>query len=298
MGRQYDWHVSEAPKIAQLTEVESHAGDVFVAGKRGVLLERRARGDWQGLTLEGPTGNGHNLNSVAVTDDGERVWYCGDSGSFGYYDRSSERTEPHPGPKNHTDGFVGITVSGAAGEETVHTVATSGRVLRARVDGNTVTVEATQVLGDGTTHTEIVADGGDLFVSDVSGNLHHSRGDGTWVQKRLTKDTVKGLAVADTGVAAVSATGTAYRDISLFEGEGGTKKADLGDVSPEDVSAAGEEFVVVGGDGAVVPIDSRGFPSDVDPGPGVTFYAAEAMANGTLFAVGSSGTILEGLPVE
>lgn len=296
MVRRYDWTITESPKIAQLTGVESVDGTGYVSGQRGIILEEQPDGEWQGITVEGPTANGHNLNDVSITDDGNRVWYCGDSGSFGYYDRIRDTIEAHPGPSDHTDSFRSISANGEAGAETVHTAADTGRVIHATADGTAVRVEHSSIANDGTTLTGIVEDDGDLFASDVAGNLLYSADGRTWTERRLTKTTVEGLAVADTGVAAVTDNGVAYRDISLFEGPDRMKRADTAVADAENITAAGETFVVVGGDGAVVPIDPQGRASDVDPGPGVTFYSAELRADGTLLAVGSGGTIVKGTP--
>lgn len=297
MARRYDWRVTESPKTAQLTGVESTDDLAYASGKRGVLLERRFPGDWRGVTLEGPTGNGHNLNDVSITDDGERIWYCGDSGSFGYYDRARERIEAHPGPNDHTDSFRSVVADGDAGEEHVYAASDTGRIVHASVAGETVTVAQSTVPHDGTTLTEIVEDDGDLFASDVGGDLLYSPDGQEWRERRLAKTTLEGLAVAETGAAAVTDGGVAYRDISLFEGPDRMKRADTGASDLEDIAAAGKEFVAAGGDGALVPIDERGRVTDADPGPGVTFYGVEMLSDRTILAVGSSGTIVSGRPM-
>lgn len=296
MVQRFDWSVSKSPKRAQLTGVESNGDAAVASGRRGVLLERVGRSDWRPVFRKGPTGNGHGILDVAVTDDGKRAWYCGNSGSFGYYDREAETVNSHRGPADLTNTFRSITCTGASGEETVSAVDGGGQALTVAMDGDRLSVKGVGEPGDGTAFTEIIDDGRRMYASDVSGYVYYSRNGQNWRRKRLANTTVKALALAGRDLAAITDGGTVYRDISLFEQRQRTEKAHFGTTSPEEIAAAGEVFLIAGCDGCIVPITTDDEANHADPGPGVTNYGAEIMDDGTVIAVGSSGTITEGTP--
>lgn len=289
----YQWQSTRPPKSAQLTGVESHGTIAFAAGSQGLLTERRGPGDWRALVSEGPTGNGHNLNDAAVTDGGSRLWYCGDSGALGYYDRERSEAVPHSAPDDLSNGFTSVTVAGLAGEEVVHAVDDSGYVVYLTMRGTELTLEDASMLGDGSELTEVVEDGATRYISDASGKIFRSDDGVNWRSEQLVETTIEGLAVADTGLAAVTDDGRVFRDIDLFGEDGRRRRADLGDVSPEDVTAAGESFVVVGDDGYVAHIDAAGQLQEYTPSE-ARFYSGELMDDGTILAAGSDGTIAEG----
>lgn len=296
MSETFEWEVSDAPKTTQLTGVESHEGTVVASGKRGLLAKRTAPGEWEALFNAGPTGNGHGILDAAFTADGKRVWYCGNSGSFGYYDRAQQTTKSHQGPSNVTSAFQSVCVMGDAGEETVVAADDNGQLVRVSMDGESMTVEGVRTPGQGTAFTEVVHNEGERYAADASGFLYYSPDGERWRRKRLVADSIKSLAAPEAGLAAITSSGTVYRDISLF-GEGReTKKADFGTTSPEELAAAGEVFVIGGCDGCVVPIMADTEANHVEPGPGVTYYGAEITEDGTIVAAGSSGTIVEGTP--
>lgn len=292
----YEWTTAESPREAQLSGVESDGDDAFAAGSRGLLLQRRARGEWRELVPDGPAGDNTNLNDLALTDGGRRLWYCGDSGAFGYYDRAAEEAVPHTAPKSHSDGFQAIAVRGPAGREIVHTVDDAGRILRAAVDGERVDVTDDEVPQDGSTLTAIVEHESYRYAADASGSLLRTVDGVEWTAKRFVETTVEALATDRSGVAAITDDGVLYRGLSVFGEPGRTAQADLGDVSPEDVAATDGTFVVVGDDATVFVIDGDGRPIQPDPGVDAVFYGAELLADRTVLAVGEDGTILEGRP--
>lgn len=296
MSVQFEWRVSDAPKTTQLTGVASRGGVIVASGRRGLLAERTAPGEWAALFTTGPTGNGNGVLDVALTDDADRAWYCGNSGVFGYYDRTKRTPKSHKRPANHTSAFQSVSVTGDAGEERVVVADDDGRFLLASMDGETLRIEQVRIPGDGTAFTEVVDDGSSFYAADAAGFLYRSPNGVDWRRRRLAERTVKSLSVADTGLAAIDESGTVYRDISLFESGHRTKTAQSGIASPEELAAAGEVFVAAGGDGRIVPITGDQEANRPDPGPGVTYYGAEILDDGTIVAGGSSGTITEGVP--
>ena len=296
MAGEYDWTLTDAPKKAQLTGVESAGDSAFVTGKRGLLAERSREGKWRALFDTGATGDGRGLLDLSLTDDGERVWFSGYSGSFGYYDRVSGTTEPHAGPYDLTSNLCSVTVRGDAGEEAVHAVDRSGRALRIRMDGGALQVKGVSVPGDGTGFTEIVDDDGVLYAADESGQLYRSADGRRWETGRLAETTVMALSRTDAGLVAVDDGGTVFKHISLF-GEGKrTKRTRPGISAPQELEALGERIVAVGDGGSVLVITEDGRAVRGASGTGKTLYAAEVMADGTVIAAGAAGVITEGSP--
>lgn len=296
MGGDYEWTTAKSPKKAELTGVESTSDAAFVSGKRGLLAERRARGEWDALFDTGATGDGRGLLDLSLTDDGTRVWFSGYSGTFGYYDREAGRTEPHAGPYDLTSNLCSISANGAAGEEEVHAVDKSGQVLRVRMDGRTMNVKGVSVPGDGAGFTEVLDHDGVLYAADETGRLFRSEDGRGWEKRRLTGTTIKALSRSDAGLVAVDDGGTVYKHISLF-GEGGrTKKTQPGISSPEELEALGETIVSVGGGGCVLVIDEHGRATREACGLDKSLYGADLLEDGSIIAAGSDGAIAEGTP--
>jgi len=290
-----NWTATTSPKPGRLNGVESHGDVVFAAGNRGQLLERVSPGDWQTVFRKGATGDGNNLRDVSFTDDGSRVWFTGDSGTFGYYDREAGTVEPHTAPDDYTSRFDTLTVDGASGSEHVYTADNSGRVVHAVADGSSVSVENADIPGDSKKITEIVEDG-DLYAAKVDGTVLRSGSGETWEQERLTRTRIEALAVADTGVAALTGQGTLYRDLTVVDDDVEAREIRLNVHGVEELAAAGESYVAVGQDGAIAVLEGTGGVTYPDPEPGVTFYAAELLDDGTVLALGSEGRIVEGRP--
>ena len=296
MSGTYDWAGATAPKKAQITGVESFEGAAFASGRRGLLIERTAPAEWEAVFRKGATGDGRGVLDLSLTDDGGRVWFCGASGTFGYYDRASGSVEPHAAPYDLTSNFVSVSVTGDAGEESVHAVDGSGRVLRVAVDGSTPQVKSVSVPGDGTGFTEIVDYDGTFYAADTSGYLYRSEDGRKWNKKRLAETTLKALSRTEPGLVAVSDGGTVYKHVSLF-GEGSrTKKTTPNLSSPNELEGSGETIVAVGGGGTVLVIDEAGRATTEPAGTGKSLYAAEITADGTVIAAGSDGAIVEGTP--
>lgn len=296
MTGDYDWTTVEAPKVAELTGVESNEGTAFVSGKRGLLAERRGAGDWQALFDAGATGNGRGLLDLSVTDDGERIWFAGYSGVFGYYDREGDVVKPHSAPYDLTSNFSSVSANGEAGEEEVHTVDRDGRVLRVQLTGETMSVKGVSVPGDGSGFTEIVDRNDVLYASDQAGRLFRSADGRNWSTQRLTQTTIKAIARTDSGLVAIDDGGRVYKHISLFSDRRRTKKTDPGISSPQELEASGETIVCVGGGGCILVINEGGRATREACGLEKAFYGAEIMTDDTIIAAGSDGAIAEGTP--
>ena len=291
--RERNWSRSGSPENGRLTGIESNGDAVFASGNRGVLLERESRDNWTAVVANGPRDKDTNLLDVSLTDDGERVWYCGHSGAFGYYDRAAEEVVPHHAPGDYTSGFVTIEVSGRSGSEHVFFANNSGTAFQVRVDGGTVELAHNTTPSNVSKATEIVDYRGEHFMATTGGDVFASAGDGSWQQLAIAEEPIEALAASDTGVAAVTQSGTLYRDVSSTEGAE-PRKIDLDARGMEELAVRGKTFVAAGRDGRIAVLDASGGVHYPDPAPGVSCYAADVLVDGTVVIAGSGGTIIEG----
>lgn len=294
MSGDYLWSTAESPKKAELRGVESDGDAVFASGKRGVLIERAAPGEWEAVFTTGATGDGRGVLDLSLTDDGERVWFSGYSGTFGYYDRANGSIKPHAGPYDVTANFQSVSVNGQAGSEEIHAVDGAGQVLRATVDGETLQVKGVSVPGDGTGFTEVVDHDDALYAADRAGFVYRSEDGRSWRRKRLADTSIKALSRTESGLVAIDDGGTMYKNIALF-GEGGqTKKADPGIDAPQELE--GLDGTIVGVGDSLVGVDENGRATNESVGTDKTLYAAEILDDGTVIAAGGDGVIVEGTP--
>lgn len=293
--RERTWSSSKSPVRGRLTGVESKNGVVFGSGDRGVLIRRESRDNWTAVVEDGPRGKGTNLRDISITDDGARVWYCGDDGAFGYYDRAAGEARSHYAPSDYTSGFVTIETYGRSGREEVFFADNSHTILHVTVDGETTELQESTTPSNASKPTEVVDYRGEHFVSTVGGDVFHSESNDSWQQLPLASEPIEALAAADTGVAAVTESGTLYRDVSSTDGVE-PREIDLDTHGVEELAVRGKTFVAAGQDGRIALLDAAGGATYPDPAPGVSLYAAEVLTDGTVVTAGSEGTILEGTP--
>ncbi|GAB7093342.1 hypothetical protein JCM30237_04940 [Halolamina litorea] len=291
----YEWTNVRAPKAAQLNAVESAGSIAFAAGARGLMMERSGTGEWRTLFETGPRGNGSNLLGCGMTTDDRRIWFTGAGGTFGYYDRRSEEVENYATPYDLTDDLTSVSVSGPAGNETLHVTTDSGRVFRASMDQNDLTVDGVAVPRDGATINEVVRIEQDHYLADDAGYLHYSQNGKRWRSHRLAETSVVGVATAANGLCAVTDSHGVHVDISVFGEEGRRKQFPPGISAPNDVSAGGRTFVVCGDSGGVSTMSNKDAPfTPQETGKDKSYRAVELMSDGTIIAVGAEGTISEG----
>lgn len=291
--RERNWSRSGSPENGRLTGIESNGDAVFASGNRGVLLERESRDNWTAVVANGPRDKDTNLLDVSLTDDGERLWYCGHSGAFGYYDRAAEEVVPHHAPGDYTSGFVTIEVSGRSGSEHVFFANNSGSTFQVRADGETAELVHNTTPSNASRSTEVVEYRGEHYMSTVGGDVFSTEGSGSWQQLSIAEEPIVALATADTGVAAITESGTLYRDVSSTDGAE-PRKIELDVRGMEELAVRGKTFVAVGRDGRIAQLDASGGATYPDPAPGVSFYGADVLEDDTIVVAGSSGTILEG----
>jgi photosystem II stability/assembly factor-like uncharacterized protein len=291
------WSVSDSPRVARLNGVESHGERAYCAGDHGVLLERTGRSQWAAVFTTGPDGDGRNLYDLSLTDDGRRVWFCGVAGTLGVYDCPTDTVETHHEPYDSTATYRSISANGPAGEETVHAADDNGEILRGTVDDGQFRVRGVSIPGDGTAFTEVVDNDRELFAADVAGAFYHTTDGRHWKRRRLADTPVRAISFDGDNVLEVADDGTVYEEVRLF-GEGSRRPRSIqsGIASPTELDADGRTIVVVGGGGQLA-VSEAGSPFErEDTGTTRGFYGADVSENGTVLAVGTGGTIAEGVP--
>lgn len=125
------WTEVDSPTSKGLNSVVLTDDDSFAVGSSGRVLERdTVTGDWEILLKKGPSGEGNTLNGAAVTDDGERFWFAGGSGSVGEYDVVTDTLVDYSEPLDKTSTWEDVAVQGLAGEnERLYLANGSGEVL-------------------------------------------------------------------------------------------------------------------------------------------------------------------------
>ena len=325
------WRVSRTPKHARLTALRSAGVRAFCTGARGLLAERTPDGDWWARCLNGPTGDRRDLLDAAFSEDTERLWFCGENGALGSYDRVTGTIRVHegstgrircadrpdrsdrPNRADRTDraaSFRAIEVSGCRGDETVTVADERGRLSRLSVSGNDLSMGGVSVPGDGAAVTALTTVGGTLVAADFGGRLSWETDRG-WRSRRLSTTPLVGLVGTarhspsdpspQRSLVAVEAGGRLYRH-ALPSEPGRLEAVDPGVERPRAVAAAGDRIVVVGGQRYRNPDDcGRAELAVLDGDRGVraapetagALFGTCLLTDGTVLAVGSAGIVVE-----
>ncbi len=127
------WVRVDSPTNVTLRDLTSSANGPVAVGDKGVAIGR-GRERW-GIILEnGPGAKSRALYAVDTTDDGERVWFAGAGGAFGYYDIVEEERRDYSVPRGNSNGFYALAVAGQRGEEKFLVGDGSGHVLPGHVE--------------------------------------------------------------------------------------------------------------------------------------------------------------------
>ena len=180
-GDDPEWQTVETPFSTDLFEVVNTTQGPYAVGDSGVLAADRGDG-WEIVTDAGPNASQNQLRSLAVTDDGKRLWFVGSSGALGCYDVETNRKSDYSFPREKTSTWESVAVSGAAGSEKVLAGNGSGEILPFTLDGfdvnwNVVAKPDKQ----GATMTDLAADNeGYGYGIDTSGNVFKTTKDDGW----------------------------------------------------------------------------------------------------------------------
>lgn len=123
------WSAAESPTSKTIYGVSMTADGPYAAGKDGNLLSKE-NGSWEKTVAAGPHTRNNSLRTIAVTDDGKRVWFAGASGALGAFDVDKERKIDYSAPNGMTSTWEGITLTGKRDQETIYVSNGSGEVLK------------------------------------------------------------------------------------------------------------------------------------------------------------------------
>ena len=180
-GDDPEWQTVETPFSTDLFEVVNTTKGPYAVGDGGVLAAKRGD-DWEIVTDAGPNASQNQLRSLAVTDDGKRLWFLGSSGALGCYDVETNRKSDYSFPMEKTSTWESIAVSGAAGKEKVLAGNGSGEILPFTIDGFDVNWGVVSKPDkQGATMTDLAADAkGYGYGIDTSGNAFRTTKDDGW----------------------------------------------------------------------------------------------------------------------
>ena len=129
-----EWETVETPFSISLFGVTQTTEGPYAVGSGGTLVADRGNG-WEVIFDDGPNTRDNQMRAMDVTDDGQRIWMLGSSGSMACYDVEQRRKYDYSYPNEMTSTWEGITVSGNRGTEKVLAANGSGEVLPFVVDG-------------------------------------------------------------------------------------------------------------------------------------------------------------------
>ncbi|GGL65784.1 ligand-binding sensor domain-containing protein [Halocalculus aciditolerans] len=164
-----EWTPVETPVDADLHVVAQAANGTYALGERGTLLADRGRG-WEVVIEGGPSEYVHDLDLLAVTADGNRLWLAGDSGALACYDTADGQLHGYTTPGRAPSRWDALDVAGPAGNESVLIADDSGYVRPFDVDGYAVSwgVPERPTDGDPVTTLAMTSDGHGYAI-DASG---------------------------------------------------------------------------------------------------------------------------------
>ncbi|MCD2201188.1 hypothetical protein LPA44_15035 [Halobacterium sp. KA-4] len=172
------WEAVDTPTQRTLYDVTRTDAGTFAVGAGGVVLERTEDG-WTLVTESGPAGNGNNLSSATTTQNGERLWVAGASGTVAEYDPSTESFTSRNAPDDVTNAFTDIAITGSAGDATIYLVDASGKIHISEQNGEPGTWTHTTP-GSGAEISAVAVSGSTGFLVDQNGSIFKTTDGETW----------------------------------------------------------------------------------------------------------------------
>ncbi len=280
------WDAIDTPTDQSLLDVVATRGGAYAVGEGGVVLARD--GGWEVALDDGPTANANVLRGVDATDDGEAVWFAGDSGVLGRY--ADGRLTDHSAPDDQTSTWEDVAVTGNSGEEQIHLVNGSGELLRGTYENGTVSWGDIEKPGSGSSIAAIeFLDTDRGHICDTNQSVYETTDGGETYEKIGIED----ANAAFTGVAASdSETLVTADDGSLFRYDGAVwTRLQPGERALSAVALADETGLAAGDGGAVYERANDGWesvetPIDAD-------LHGIAIDDAGVAAVGIEGAIIE-----
>lgn len=177
------WVPVESPTTVTLRDLAATANGPVAVGDKGVAIGR-GQDRWGVILENGPGARSQTLHAVDASDDGERVWFAGAGGAFGYYDLRTEERRDYSVPRGNANTFYSLAVAGDRGEEKFIVGDGAGHVLPGHVENETETDwswETTPNAGNAVaalTHD----DDGYGYAVDVNSNVFMTTTDDGWTR--------------------------------------------------------------------------------------------------------------------
>ncbi|WP_049903887.1 beta propeller repeat protein [Halococcus agarilyticus] len=287
---EHGWQRVDSPTKRALHDVVLSAGGPVAVGESGRVLVR-TDGDWETVAESGPGGASNGLVGAAVTNDGERVWMCGDSGAAGYYDVADDELTDRSAPREKTSSWEDVAVVGQTGDERISLINGSGELLVGRNQQGTIQWGEVTKPTDGDSANAIAVDGKAGYLCDTTGSVYRKPAGGRWDSIGIDDvDTdLHDVATLDADtVTVVGDDGTIY----LYNGFNWVSLATV-ETALHAVDRRDGRGAAVGPGGTVIAVDGNEW-SAADTSISKTLHG---VALGTVefsdVAVGADGTILE-----
>ena len=190
-----NWTDVTSPTSKTIYGVSMTVDGPYAAGKSGNLLSRQG-GSWELTVSAGPHTRDNTLRTIAVTDDGKRVWFAGASGAIGAYDVDKQRKIDYSAPTGKTTTWEGITATGTRDSEVVYVSNGSGEVLKGTHDADGCLQWGSSVTepGSGSTMTAIDFQESDTSighaVDTTQGVYETTDSGGTWEKVGISESQV------------------------------------------------------------------------------------------------------------
>jgi len=274
-------------------DVAQTSEGAYAVAAGGQLLKRE-QDTWAVVLSDGPSGNSNDLYGLAVTDDGNTLWFAGASGALGEYDvTTGDLVQDRSGLNGtSTNNFRDVAVTGQSGSATVQIVDDAGKVYSSTVNGggwNTATPGSGAVIRAIDTYDVssgyIVDDNQSVFETTDSGN--------TWSDAGIADANVSFYGVdadASDDVWVVGGSGMVYR----WDGSGWTPNS-IGEPTLRDIEVGSGDAsgLAVGGSGALFEYDGSGWTRADTPTSQNLRAVIQGDDSAPSIAVGAAGTILE-----
>ncbi len=292
-GVEHGWLQVGSPTSDSLYDVVLTAAGPCAVGDGGTVLTRR-QDNWKAAS-SGSVGS-DTLYGASATDDGRRVWFCGDSGAVGAYDVVADRATDHSAPGEKTSSWTDVAVAGRAGSERVALVNSSGEFLLGRATADGVRWESPAKPTGGESATAVDVANRTVLVADSGGGVYARRpasgtSGPTWETVGIGGQDVEIrdlVAVDPDRISVVTATGAVYA-------YGGYRwlRSDVTDGALHAVTQRGTHALAVGAGGSVLELtDHRWQPAETPTDRSLYGCALDAGSYSDV-AVGTGGTILE-----
>ena len=292
-----EWIEVDSPTEETLFGVVAAGPTAYAVGSDGVLLAREGDGteDWRTVLDHGPSAESNTLRGVDATDDGDAIWFTGDSGALARYDVEAGRHTDHSAPNGITDNWADVAVTDPAGGERIALVNGSGQVLAGEYDGGAVEWGEATKPGSGSSMSAIeFVEGAAGYCCDTNSGVYETS-DGERFERIGVDDGGSFTAIAAAGpeaLAVSAADGTVHR----YDGSVWTRlhAADT-TLNALATDENGTEWIVIGDGGTIRELADGGWEERETP---IETALNGVAVGGPSIAVGAEGTVLERRPVE